>query len=103
MELCTNLSAAEEHDAGHSGGHAALEHADGGRGALLGGGLLGARLAGRHHVRLEQRALEVHVVHHQRVVHEREHLHAHTSQHSSRGSLYSRYFVVNVVVGQDES
>ena len=36
--------------------------------------LLGRALSGRHHVRLEQRALEVDVVVGERLVHEREHL-----------------------------
>ena len=74
------LATAQEHDARHGGRHAALEHAHGGCSGLLGRDLLGARLAGRHHVRLEQCALQVDVVHHQRVVYEREHLH---NEHST--------------------
>lgn len=67
------LTTGQEGDAGHCGGHSPREGGDGGNGHLLRSEFLSALLASSDHVRLEQRALQVHVVVAQGLVHERQH------------------------------
>mmetsp|Transcript_43461 Transcript_43461/g.136283 ORF Transcript_43461/g.136283 Transcript_43461/m.136283 type:complete len:427 (+) Transcript_43461:265-1545(+) len=61
-------AAGEEGDARHGHRHGVLEHAHGGEADLLHGGGVGAAHAGTHHVRLEEGALEHHVVVGERLV-----------------------------------
>mmetsp|Transcript_21298 Transcript_21298/g.59049 ORF Transcript_21298/g.59049 Transcript_21298/m.59049 type:complete len:391 (-) Transcript_21298:77-1249(-) len=60
--LQLRLATRQEHDAGHSGGHTALQQGQSGMGHLLGGGTGGALGTGGHHGGLQQDALEQHLV-----------------------------------------
>ena len=71
--LLLGLSAGEEGDARHGGRHGALQRRHRGARHLLRRELLGARLAGRHHVGLEQGALQEDVVVVERLVDEGQH------------------------------
>ena len=67
------LTARQEHDAGHRGGHRPLEAAHRGARDVVDRRLLGAAVPRQHHVRLEQHALERDVLVHQRVERRLEH------------------------------
>ena len=71
--LVLRLASGEEHDPRHGGGHSAGQGSHSGSPHLLGAGLDSRGLAWGDHVGFEQRALQVHVVVIERLVHGGQH------------------------------